>query len=829
MTAVVAVCRALVILFWLATSAYAFLSAVPFVYEQFLQPGLVPALVAFVRWHRWLTLACVPVAAMALWADIRIRGAYLRGGGLIWVLCLAGAAAAVTDPLAAAQPGMGAIVLSVAALVPVWWLAAIDVSLAAWPDTHRSGDLLARDAAVALAGALAVTVLYAAMGVATTGAFDGVGSFQSTAAHGLLFAAVFAAITVVRAIADLTSKPAQWEALCASILLMVLTGAATALVVLPAVSARDAASRIAVTIFGTTVGLVLAARGVRAGRELDRDGVALVLGGLLPAWAIATSHRRRALWAVVVLAVAIAFRSASGAMDWNFAVAKLGAVVVWFLVLATAINWTPTRVTLPPAVPFLSSAAILVGYLLTAGRLPFGPVSLDAATASSDAWVVGDPSFRTLRDWLHRPGPAATSGDPTSASEGIRFFDFLQVHTNIGRSVAVAPVPVELARLEGPPAARRPHVFVFVVDSLRRDYLSPYNPGVSFTPAIQRFAADSTVYTNAFTRYGATGLSVPSIWVGGMVLHKQYVMPFAPMNALHALLAHHRYARRMSMDNIVDLIMPRDTAVDEIDRGRGVAEFRLCASLDNLRGRLDTIASSPEPTFTWTLPQDIHVAVINREGNRAVDEADYGDLHAPYASRIRRFDHCFGAFVGDLKARGLYDESVIVLTSDHGDSLGEEGRWGHAYTIYPEVVQVPLIVHLPVSARAALATRPEARAFTTDITPTLYTLLGHRVTADAPIFGRSLVWPKAGPPPARPPFGLVASSYGSVYGWIDEAGSTMYIADGVALRDYVYELNGSAAGVSQPVTAAARAEGQRRIRDGVQLIADFYRFRPPAP
>lgn len=57
MTALTAACRTLVILFWLATSAYAFLSAVPFVYEQFLQPGLVPALVSFVRWHRWLTLA----------------------------------------------------------------------------------------------------------------------------------------------------------------------------------------------------------------------------------------------------------------------------------------------------------------------------------------------------------------------------------------------------------------------------------------------------------------------------------------------------------------------------------------------------------------------------------------------------------------------------------------------------------------------------------------------------------------------------------------------------------------------------------------------------
>ena len=51
---------------------------------------------------------------------------------------------------------------------------------------------------------------------------------------------------------------------------------------------------------------------------------------------------------------------------------------------------------------------------------------------------------------------------------------------------------------------------------------------------------------------------------------------------------------------------------------------------------------------------------------------------------MRRLDGCFGAFVDDLKASGLYDDSLIVLTSDHGDSLGEQGRMGHAYTVFPK-------------------------------------------------------------------------------------------------------------------------------------------------
>jgi arylsulfatase A-like enzyme len=231
--------------------------------------------------------------------------------------------------------------------------------------------------------------------------------------------------------------------------------------------------------------------------------------------------------------------------------------------------------------------------------------------------------------------------------------------------------------------------------------------------------------------------------------------------------------------------------------------------------------------FAWSLPQDIHVAVLNREGNAAVDAARYDGFHAPYASRIRRFDACFGAFIDDLKTRRLYDDSVVILTSDHGDSLGEEGRWGHAYTIYPEVLQVPLVVHLPAWARDRVEADPAELAFTTDITPTLYVLLGHTPSELAPIFGRSLVRPPGTPSPAREPFGLVASSYGSVYGWVGAGGEDLYIADGVALRDYSYRLDGSPTGVSTPVTTAARVAGQRAIRAGIRAIADYNQFVPP--
>jgi hypothetical protein len=822
---VCAVARAATVVFWLATSAYAVLASVPFVYEQFLEPGLVPALTGFLRWHGWLTLAAAVLTGLAVWPDVVSRRAPLAASLLVWASFMAGVAAIVGSPLAGLRPGVAAQAAALLALLPLAWLAAIDLRLAPWTDTPRTTDMSGRDALVAALSAMAVIAVQTAGAALTDGAVSALGLAQSVGGHLLVFAAVFTGLAIVRAVADLTSKPAQWEAVAAATLMAILAGAAAVLVIGGALDVRAWPARLVVAAVGATLATALAARGLRHGRARERDGVVLALAGLLPRWALGRSPWARVAWLATVIAGVVVARSAAATMDWNFAVAKLAAVTLWLVVLATAAQWAPPHVRLHPAVPHAAAVAIGIAYLAAAGRLPGGPINLEAATRAADAWAVGDPSFRTVRDWLH---PTAAAPAAEVGEDGVSFFEYLEAHTNIARSIPVAPVALRLADLSTPPAGPRPpHVFVFVVDSLRRDYLSPYNDRVAFTPAIAAFARESIVYTRAFTRYGGTGLSVPSIWVGGMVLHKQYVMPFAPMNTLHALLGRHGYRRWMSMDNVVEVVMPRDRSLEPLDARRPVADFRACATLDELRGRLERLTPAGPPAFVWTLPQDLHVAVLAREGRRPVDDGGYDGFYAPYASRVRRLDGCFGAFVAALKQRHLYDDSVIVLTSDHGDSLGEEGRWGHAYTIYPEVLQVPLVVHLPPRLRERFDSAADALAFTTDLTPTLHTLLGHEVSAPSPIFGLPLVWARGAAPPPAPHFGLVASSYGSVYGWIDDDGRDLYIADGVGLRDYHYRLDGSPTGVAETVSAEARAAGQRAIRAGIEAIAGVYRFTPP--
>jgi arylsulfatase A-like enzyme len=104
-----------------------------------------------------------------------------------------------------------------------------------------------------------------------------------------------------------------------------------------------------------------------------------------------------------------------------------------------------------------------------------------------------------------------------------------------------------------------------------------------------------------------------------------------------------------------------------------------------------------------------------------------------YDAGVRAADESLGAFLEFLDSRGLFENTVFVLVSDHGEELGEHGRIGHEQTLHLESLHVPLIVVAPgvepgvVSAGVGLV----------DVLPTLLDLLG--VDAPASVQGRSLV------------------------------------------------------------------------------------------
>ncbi len=79
--------------------------------------------------------------------------------------------------------------------------------------------------------------------------------------------------------------------------------------------------------------------------------------------------------------------------------------------------------------------------------------------------------------------------------------------------------------------------------------------------------------------------------------------------------------------------------------------------------------------------------------------------------------------------------------------------------------------------------------FSTDITPSLYALLGYTPQAKGWIYGAPMFTAPGGEAIHEHERVLVASSYGPVYGFIEDDGRTMYVADAVNVRDYAYDLS----------------------------------------
>ena len=97
-------------------------------------------------------------------------------------------------------------------------------------------------------------------------------------------------------------------------------------------------------------------------------------------------------------------------------------------------------------------------------------------------------------------------------------------------------------------------------------------------------------------------------------------------------------------------------------------------------------------------------------------------LRQHYYGQVTHIDYQLGRFLGELKSKGLYDNTVIVITSDHGEHLGDHQLYGK-YTYLESSARVPIIMRLP-DAHGIRNSRIATPALTADIVPTLLELAG---------------------------------------------------------------------------------------------------------
>lgn len=311
----------------------------------------------------------------------------------------------------------------------------------------------------------------------------------------------------------------------------------------------------------------------------------------------------------------------------------------------------------------------------------------------------------------------------------------------------------------------RPNVILVSIDTLRADHLGCYGYGPPTSPAIDRFRADAVLFREAIAHAPSTLPSHASIFTSllpqhhGAVVTEAHPLPRAAVT-LTEVLRENGYATRAVVSG-AQLARPYGLA-------QGFGVYREVAFDSPFRKvvaeGLQLADRAREPFFLFLHTYEVHhpytpeaerlarfdqgyggdlpdhmpirlLAEISME-KRRIGPEDLQHVVATYDAEISSADAAFGELVAGLKERGLYRDSLIVLTSDHGEEFGEHGSVGwHAHTLYDELLHVPLLVKLPGMSHAGGEVASAVRGI--DLAPTVLAVAG--LPAAEQFSGRSLL------------------------------------------------------------------------------------------
>jgi len=291
----------------------------------------------------------------------------------------------------------------------------------------------------------------------------------------------------------------------------------------------------------------------------------------------------------------------------------------------------------------------------------------------------------------------------------------------------------------------RPNLVLITIDALRTDHLGAYGSSRGLTPNLDAFAEEATRYDSACasspwtqTSLGALFTSLPPSACGLKIPGPRpgaWRAGYAKLPEDRALLSEHLHRARFATAAVVTNVFL------EPDWGwtRGFEYFRNEGGVDGDnadRAHAQTLTENAlawlrlnwrQPFFLWVHYLDPHCPYLSPDTPaelRARYPADWvarkdrwppGLETAPpdtralyqrfcremYAQEVRYVDRWVGELLRGLRAQGTYDNSLIVITADHGEELFDRGQLDHGHSMHEELLSVPLLVKWPRGVTAA--------------------------------------------------------------------------------------------------------------------------------
>jgi choline-sulfatase len=265
------------------------------------------------------------------------------------------------------------------------------------------------------------------------------------------------------------------------------------------------------------------------------------------------------------------------------------------------------------------------------------------------------------------------------------------------------------------------NIILISIDTIRADHLGCYGYKHQTTPNIDTFADNSVLFQNCFSNIPLTLPSHASMLTGvippthgaqdnfGMVLSDSVL-------TLPEILQKNEYATYG--------IVSASVVNSEHGFNQGFDVFD-----DEFESEIGKAKMTPERPGEETVTHAIKWLEQNQHNKKFMfihfydPHDDYAppapydtQFENPYDGEITFVDHCIGRFIDKLKSLDLYDDSLVIITGDHGELLGEHGEPTHGFYIYHNVLRVPLMIK-PAGHKRSIKVKDNTTLI--DIMPTI--------------------------------------------------------------------------------------------------------------
>ncbi len=327
------------------------------------------------------------------------------------------------------------------------------------------------------------------------------------------------------------------------------------------------------------------------------------------------------------------------------------------------------------------------------------------------------------------------------------------------------------------------NVVVLLIDTLRADKLRPFNAKTRVkTPIIDAVAAEGVIFETAQSPENWTKPAVASVLTGLHPLTHQQKQGDSKLPGSALLLSEHlqqqgfdtgsfiangyvsdRFGFDQGWDQYTNYIREGKSteaanvfkqAADWIEQRKDERFFAYIQTIDphvpyDPPG--DYLRMYDPSPYTGAVRPRMTGDLLEKAKRRppavTFTQRDKEHLVALHDGEITQHDHFLGKFIERLKAMGIWEDTLLVITSDHGEEFDDHGSWGHGHSIYQELLHVPLMFRL--TQRLPAGARVPEVVSTMDIPATVLELIGAPPMPDDE--GKSLVPFMLGDQPPGPP------------------------------------------------------------------------------